>query len=59
LSALLAGALARLIVGCGTISQVISGWAEAQRLRDLARLRRVRDRKDLGGLFEKRPRAGW
>jgi len=32
--------------GCGTISQVTSRTAEAQHLRDLARLRRVRDRID-------------
>jgi len=38
---------------------VISGSAEAQRLRDLARLRRVRDRTDLDGVAEKRPRSGW
>jgi transcriptional regulator GlxA family with amidase domain len=31
---------------CGTISQVTSTAAEAQHLRDLARLRRVRDRMD-------------
>jgi transcriptional regulator GlxA family with amidase domain len=31
---------------CGTITQVTSGPAEAQRLSDLARLRRVRDRID-------------
>jgi AraC-like DNA-binding protein len=33
-------------VRCGTIGQVTSTPAEAQRLRDLARLRRVRDRID-------------
>jgi AraC-like DNA-binding protein len=33
-------------VRCGTIGQVASRPAEAQRLRDLARLRRVRDRID-------------
>ena len=36
----------RLSVGCGTISQVSSKPDATQRLRDLARLRRVRDRID-------------
>ncbi|CAN5659845.1 hypothetical protein BH09ACT7_BH09ACT7_36300 [soil metagenome] len=31
---------------CGTIAKVTSGRAEAQHLRDLALLRRVRDRID-------------
>src|SRR4029078_893084 len=34
------------MVGCGTISGVTSHPAAAQRLSDLARLRRVRDRMD-------------
>jgi AraC-like DNA-binding protein len=34
------------LLGCGTIVRVTSSPAEAQHLRDLARLRRVRDRID-------------
>jgi AraC-like DNA-binding protein len=41
-----ASALDRWSLRCGTISQVTSGPATAQHLRDLARLRRVRDRID-------------
>ncbi|MCW2594894.1 MAG: AraC family transcriptional regulator [Jatrophihabitans sp.] len=36
----------RLVVACGTIGQVTSTPAATQHLRDLARLRRVRDRID-------------
>src|SRR5580692_8994866 len=37
---------ARQLLACGTISAVTSGTPDAQRLRDLAVLRRVRDRID-------------